>query len=155
MPRPWVGDGGRPCSGQKPSDPEGFRLRCQLACTDAREIPEGADVVLGFDGSYSGDATAIVAVQIGDVPHLDVVRLWEHPGSQVPIVDVEDALREACKRWRVQTIVADPFRWARSLQLLADEGLPVGGVPAVGAAHDAGHSAVRRGRAQPGADPLR
>ena len=91
----------------------------------AQPIPEGAEVVLGFDGSYSGDATAIVAVQIGDVPHLDVVRLWENPGMQVPIVDVEDALREACKRWRVQTIVADPFRWARSLQLLADEGLPV------------------------------
>ena len=88
-------------------------------------IPDGAEVVLGFDGSYSGDATAIVAVQIGDVPHLDLVRLWENPGTQVPIVDVEDALREACKRWRVQTIVADPFRWARSLQLLADEGLPV------------------------------
>jgi hypothetical protein len=33
----------------------------------------------------------------------------------VPIVDVEDALREACKLWRVQTIVADPFRWVRSL----------------------------------------
>jgi len=43
----------------------------------------------------------------------------------VPIVDVEDTLREACKRWRVKAIVADPFRWARSLQLLAAEGLPV------------------------------
>jgi phage terminase large subunit-like protein len=100
-----------------------------LACAAARPIPDDADVVLGFDGSYSGDATAIVAVELGDVPHLDVVRVWEPaegvPGSQVPIVDVEDALREACKRWRVQTIVADPFRWARSLQLLADEGLPV------------------------------
>jgi hypothetical protein len=91
-----------------------------------RPIPDDADVVLGFDGSYSGDATAIVAVELGDVPHLDVVRVWEPaegtPGQQVPIVDVEDALREACKRWRVQTIVADPFRWARSLQMLADEG---------------------------------
>jgi phage terminase large subunit-like protein len=97
-----------------------------LACTDEREIPDGAEVVLGFDGSYIGDATAIVAVELGDVPHLDVVRLWEGaPGEQVPIIDVEDALREACKRWRVQTIVADPFRWARSLQLLADDGLPV------------------------------
>jgi phage terminase large subunit-like protein len=97
-----------------------------LSCSNLNIIPDDAEVVLGFDGSYSGDATAIVAVQIGDVPHLDVVRLWEGaPGEQVPIVDVEDALREACKRWRVQTIVADPFRWARSLQLLADEGLPV------------------------------
>jgi phage terminase large subunit-like protein len=97
-----------------------------LACTDERDIPDGAEVVLGFDGSYSGDATAIVAVEItGGSYFIDVVRLWEHPGVQVPIVDVEDALREACKRWRVQTIVADPFRWVRSLQLLADEGLPV------------------------------
>jgi phage terminase large subunit-like protein len=57
------------------------------------------------------------------------VALWEPPegapGWQVPIVDVEDTLREACKRWRVKAIVADPFRWARSLQLLAAEGLPV------------------------------
>jgi hypothetical protein len=49
------------------------------------------------------------------MPHLDVVRLWEDVGGQVPIIDVEDALRIACKRWRVQAIVADPFRWARSL----------------------------------------
>jgi phage terminase large subunit-like protein len=96
-----------------------------LACAEDRPIPDHAEVVLGFDGSYSGDATAIVAVELGDTPHLDVVRLWENPGQQVPIIDVEDALREACKRWRVQTIIADPFRWARSLQLLADEGLPV------------------------------
>lgn len=83
------------------------------------DVPEGADVVLGFDTSYSGDATAIVAVQLphGKVPHLDVVRPWEPPGggpdSQVPIVNVEAALRKACKKWPVQTIVADPFRWAR------------------------------------------
>jgi hypothetical protein len=69
-----------------------------LACTAARPIPDEAEVVLGFDGSYSGDATATVAVEIGDVPHPDVVQLWESPGVQVPIVDVEDALREACKR---------------------------------------------------------
>ena len=36
-----------------------------------------ADVVLGFDGSYSGDAAAIVAVETGEMPHVDVVRLWE------------------------------------------------------------------------------
>jgi hypothetical protein len=51
--------------------------------------------------------------------------MWEDVGGQVPIIDVEDALHIACKRWRVQAIVVDPFRWARSLQMLADEGLPV------------------------------
>ena len=31
----------------------------------------------------------------------------------------------ACKRWRVREVIADPYRWARSLQLLASEGLTV------------------------------
>jgi hypothetical protein len=46
-------------------------------------------------------------------------------GRQVPVVDVEQAIRQACRRWRVLEIAADPFRWARSLQLLEGEGLPV------------------------------
>jgi phage terminase large subunit-like protein len=58
-------------------------------------------------------------------PHLDLVELWEAAGRQVPIVDVEAAIRAACRRWRVLEIAADPFRWARSLQLLDGEGLPV------------------------------
>ena len=58
-------------------------------------------------------------------PHIDLVELWEPDGRQVPIVDVEAAIRAACRRWRVLEIAADPFRWARSLQLLDQEGLPV------------------------------
>lgn len=100
------------------------------ACARPGPVVDGADVVLGFDGSYSGDATAIVAVEVGKPPHVDVVACWEPPtsappGWQVPIVDVEDTLRHACHRWHVRAIVADPFRWARSLQMLAGEGLPV------------------------------
>ena len=58
------------------------------------------------------------------------MRHEEHPrrgrgGGQVPIVDVENAIRSACRRWRVLEIAADPFRWTRSLQLLDGEGLPV------------------------------
>jgi phage terminase large subunit-like protein len=53
------------------------------------------------------------------------VELWEAAGAQVPVVDVEAAIRAACRRWRVLEIAADPFRWARSLQLLDGEGLPV------------------------------
>jgi phage terminase large subunit-like protein len=99
-------------------------------CADPRPMPDGAEVTIGFDGSYSGDATAIVAVELGPVPHLDVVRLWEpapeaRSGDPVPIVAVEDALREACRRWKVRALVADPYRWARSLEILGDEGLPV------------------------------
>jgi phage terminase large subunit-like protein len=100
------------------------------ACASHHEIPDGTDVVLGFDGSFSGDTTAIVAVSLEDRPHVQLVGLWEpsqleDDRQQVPIADVEDAIRTAAKRWRVQSIVADPYRWARSLQSLAAEGLPV------------------------------
>ena len=98
-------------------------------CHDGRPIPDGADVVLGLDGSYSRDATALVAVQMGEFPHLAVVGLWERPPGQpewtVPILDVEEAVRTACVRWAVREVTADPHLWARSLELLASEGLPV------------------------------
>jgi phage terminase large subunit-like protein len=106
------------------------------ACADsmhADRIPDGADVVLGFDGSFSGDCTALVAVTVADRPHVHLVRLWEAPeGSRdwrVPIVEVEDEIRAACRRWRVQEVAADPYRWARSLELLDGEGVPVGEYP--------------------------
>jgi phage terminase large subunit-like protein len=98
-------------------------------CADPLPIPDGAEVVLSLDGSFSQDATALVACEIGEVPHLDVAGLWEppvgRPDWRVPIVAVEDAIRDACRRWQVRQIVADPFRWARSLQILAADGLPV------------------------------
>jgi phage terminase large subunit-like protein len=92
-----------------------------------RSIPDGAEVVLAFDGSFNGDTTVLVVATVDQRPHIDLVELWEPVtnGQQVPVVDVEQAIRQACRRWRVLEIAADPFRWARSLQLLDGEGLPV------------------------------
>lgn len=103
------------------------------ACEDRRPIPEGARVVLGFDGSFSNDSTALVAVELGDDnqhPHLDVVECWEKPAEagqewRVPIMQVEDAIRQACRRFDVQFIACDPYRWSRTYQVLEDEGLPI------------------------------
>lgn len=97
-------------------------------CLDVRSIPDAADVVLGFDGSFNNDSTALVAVQVGEKPHVTVVQAWEKldtPGWQVPIGDVEEAIREACRKWQVVEIACDPFRWARTYQILDSEGLPV------------------------------
>lgn len=99
-------------------------------CTDRRPVPDRADVVLGFDGSFSNDSTALVVVECAAVPHVDVVECWEKPdgaaqGWRVPIAAVEDAIRAACRRWQVREIVCDPFRWARTYQILEDEGLPI------------------------------
>jgi phage terminase large subunit-like protein len=95
------------------------------SCTAVQGIPDGAEVVLAFDGSFNGDTTVLVVATVDQRPHIDLVELWEASGAQVPIVDVEQAIRQACRRWRVLEIAADPFRWARSLQLLDGEGLPV------------------------------
>jgi hypothetical protein len=91
---------------------------------------DGATVVLALDGSFSNDSTALVVASVGDEPHVDVAGVWERPTKadeqwRVDILAVEDAVREACRRWQVAEIVVDPFRWARTMQVLADEGLPV------------------------------
>jgi phage terminase large subunit-like protein len=96
------------------------------ACADVDHlVADGAEVVLAFDGSFNGDTTVLVVATVAQRPHVDLVELWEAAGNQVPIVDVEAAIRAACRRWRVLEIAADPFRWARSLQVLEGEGLPV------------------------------
>ena len=92
-------------------------------------VPDGADVVLALDGSYNGDATALLVATVDPRPHLDVAGLWEPPSGdgdyRVPVADVEQAIRDAAHRWRVVEIIADPFRWTRTLQALEAEGLPV------------------------------
>lgn len=100
------------------------------ACAKTRSIPKGVEVTLGFDGSFSNDSTALVVVKIGAKPHVDVAGSWERPidaddSWRVPILEVEDAIRAACKRWQVREIVCDPARWARTYQVLEDEGLPM------------------------------
>lgn len=100
------------------------------ACTAEHQIADGTDVVLGFDGSFNGDCTALVVAEVANPVHLDVVALWEKPPDsppdwQVPIVDVEDSIRAACRRWQVLELACDPFRWARTYQILESEGLPV------------------------------
>jgi phage terminase large subunit-like protein len=106
--------------------PDGAWLRC--ADRD-RQIEDGTDVVLALDGSFNGDSTALVVATVGECPHLDVVGLWSRPdndpGWRVPVRDVEQCIRDACRRWTVREITADPFRWQRSLEVLQEEGLPV------------------------------
>jgi phage terminase large subunit-like protein len=99
------------------------------ACTDLRSISDGTPVVIALDGSFSQDCTAVVAVSIEDVPHIEVVACWEppvdNPDYRVPVVDVEQAIRDACRKYQVREIVCDPFRWTRSMQALESEGLPM------------------------------
>lgn len=99
------------------------------ACQTKDRIEDGADVVLGFDGSYKDDSTALVVGTVSATPLFDVVDVWSAPPQdddwRVPIAEVEETIRQACKRWHVVEIICDPYRWARSMQVLEAEGLPV------------------------------
>ena len=104
------------------------------AIAKQQELVEGERVVLAFDGSFNGDSTVIVAAtvpEIADAPiHLAPVAVWEKPENagpdwKVPVLDVEDAIRRACQTYNVLEIACDTYRWARSFEILEDDGLPV------------------------------
>jgi phage terminase large subunit-like protein len=100
------------------------------ACADPTYVvPDQAEVVLAFDGSFSRDTSVVVLATVERRPHVELVELWEAPDGardwRVPVVAVEDAIRAACQRWRVLEVAADPYRWQRSLEILDGDGVPV------------------------------
>jgi phage terminase large subunit-like protein len=61
------------------------------------------------------------------------VTCWENehgdPDYRVLVLEVEDTIKRACKDYRVLEVVADPFRWTRTLQVLQEERVPIGEYP--------------------------
>lgn len=92
-------------------------------------IPDGSEVVIALDGSFSDDTTALLVATVSADPHFDVLATWERPTGdetyRVPVGEVEQTIRDACRKWQVAEIIADPFRWTRTLQALEAERLPV------------------------------
>ncbi len=93
-----------------------------------QSIPDGTAVVIALDGSHSRDCTALLVGTVSPKPHFSTLKVWANPGDdnwRVNVLEVEDEVRRACRRWNVREVVADPFRWARTLQVLASEGITV------------------------------
>lgn len=92
-------------------------------CADAtRVVADGDRVVLAFDGSASGDSTALVGCTVGPDPHLFVVGLWENPGDprwRVPRGEVDNAVAVAFDRWDVAELAADPWGWRSEIEAWA------------------------------------
>lgn len=98
------------------------------ACNTGLPIQRNEEVVLILDGSFNSDTTAVLAATVSKTPHFDVVGVWKNPGDpdwQVPILEVEEAIRKAGRYYQVREITADPFRWSRTLQVLESEGYNV------------------------------
>ena len=82
-----------------------------------RDLEPGERVVLGFDGSASGDSTALVAVTLDQ--HVVPLNVWANPGEpgwRVPRADVSAAVAEAFSRFDVVELAADPWGWRSELE---------------------------------------
>jgi phage terminase large subunit-like protein len=71
-------------------------------------------ISLGFDGSRTNDATAIVGTVIS-TGHQFIVGKWERPPNledwEVPRKDVDQAMDDAMTTWDVWRLYADPPYW--------------------------------------------
>lgn len=90
-----------------------------------RTVPDGARVVLAFDGSTSNDSTALIGCTVEERPHVFVVGLWEKPQGpagrswRVPRLEVDAAVREAFRRWDVAELACDPWGWVSEIETWA------------------------------------
>ena len=105
------------------------------ACAGVFHVKHSDEIVLGFDGSFSGDASVIVGATIPQTEEEPVrvfmVKAWEKTEAddddwRVDIADVENTIIQFCQEHpNVREIACDPFRWQRSMQVLENLGLPI------------------------------
>lgn len=89
--------------------------------TDATRIVD-CPVVLAFDGSASGDSTALVGATVEPIPHLFVIEVWENPGDprwRVPRQEVDRAVDIAFDRYEVTELACDPWGWRSEIEAWA------------------------------------
>ncbi len=94
-----------------------FGAWAQLA-DPARVVADGERGVLGFDGSASGDSTALIGCTV-ERPHMFVVGVWENPGGarwRVPRAEVDAAVEGAFNRFDVAELAADPWGWRSEIE---------------------------------------
>lgn len=76
----------------------------------------GTKIYIGFDGSVSGDSTALMGCTVDG--YLFVIGLWDNPGSKgwkVPRHEVMDAVEMAFGAYNVQVMICDPPYWQREI----------------------------------------
>jgi phage terminase large subunit-like protein len=110
------------------------------ACRDdTAEIPDGAEVFVGVDASFSGDATAVSwAHRLGDNRIVLRCHVWsalattaahtQLTGGRIDYAAVEDFILGLGRRYRIREVVYDPSYFARSAELLDERGLTVASI---------------------------
>lgn len=79
-----------------------------------RTVPDGSAITVGFDGSLSDDATALVGCEVA-TGYLWLIGLWEPAerveGWTVPHEEVDAVLHQTFQRYDVRLMLADPPHW--------------------------------------------
>jgi len=97
------------------------------------ELDPDQPVIVGFDGSFNGDCTALAYVTVpkdDELPHVGLIRVWEKQPEdtddwRVSTSEVEDEIIQFCQNHNVKEIACDPFRWQRTMEAMQDRGLPI------------------------------
>jgi phage terminase large subunit-like protein len=101
--------------------------------SDERELLPDEEIIIGFDGSFNGDCTALVGCTIpkdDEKPYLFMIHTWEKQPEdtddwRVNTQEVEDKIIQFCSTHTVKEIACDPYRWQRSMDAMLEMGLPV------------------------------
>ena len=126
-----------------------------------RVVEDGTEITLGFDGSYSGDSTALVGCTVED-KHIFVIQLWEKPlddpNWHVSQTDVQEEVIQACLKYQVREVVCDPYRYQHMMSVLDDQGLtivswPTASIARMGPAWQKFYDAVVDGELTHSGDP--
>ena len=93
------------------------------------------EYILGFDGSYANDSTAICAVTVpkpGEKAKVQLIEVWEKnferddDSWRVSIDAVKQKIIDYTQEYPlVREIACDPYRWASMMQDLDELGLPI------------------------------
>lgn len=94
-----------------------------------RDVPDGTQVLLGFDGSDIDDWTAIRAETVDGFQFTPVYGSLELPtvwnpaewGGQVPRLEVHAAVDELMRRYQVVRMYCDPPYWETEVDTWADK----------------------------------
>lgn len=96
---------------------------------ESHEIVDGAQVVIGFDGSKTRDSTAFIGFEIDENRqplHMFAVQGWERPPGapsnwEVDRGEVRRCFDQIADRWWVRALICDPSGWRSQIEDWRDE----------------------------------
>lgn len=102
------------------------KIRWTQLAQPGLSAPAGARIAIGFDGSISNDATALIGCTLIDGrPHTFEIDTWVRPEGvhewRIPRAEVRARVKEAFAFWDVGQMLCDPAKWQTEIDDWAAE----------------------------------